>query len=197
MTFLLKDLFKRRMFTFLAVIHLLASLIMVAFILLQDPKGGGAFGLIGSSGTKSLFGSSGANQFLVNVTKWSAIIFAITSICLASLSSQKNTSVIDQFIPDQTSPAPSSGSSAPPADSSAPSDSSNQSVKKTSSNNKQINSKSSQSPQSEEPADSSKNQSTTQSPTQSPTKKSSQQQSPSSRSNQPPSKDSDSNSTSR
>ena len=181
------------MFTFLAVIHLLASLIMVAFILLQDPKGGGAFGLIGSSGTKSLFGSSGANQFLVNVTKWSAIIFAITSICLASLSSQKNTSVIDQFIPNQTSPTPSSGSSAPPSDSSVPSDSSNQSVKKTSSSNKQINSKSSQSPQSVQPVDSSKNQSTTQSPT----KKLSPQQSPTSRSNQPPSKDSDSNSTSR
>lgn len=85
------------MFTFLAVVHVVASFIMVVFILLQDPKGGGAFGIIGGGGTKSLFGSSGANQFLVSVTKWTAIIFAFTSIYLAALSSDKNTSVIDQY----------------------------------------------------------------------------------------------------
>ena len=85
------------MFTFLAVVHIIASFIMVAFILLQDPKGGGAFGIIGGGGSKSLFGSSGANHFLVSVTKWMAIIFAFTSIYLAALSAEKNTSVIDQY----------------------------------------------------------------------------------------------------
>ena len=97
------------MFTFLAVVHLVASFVMVAFILLQDPKGGGAFGMMGGGGANSLFGSSGANQFLINVTKWTAVVFAFTSIYLAALSAQKDTSVIDQYTapPQQTTnPAP-------------------------------------------------------------------------------------------
>ncbi len=95
------------MFTFLAVVHVVTSIIMVIFILLQDPKGGGAFGMLGGGGSKSLFGSSGANQFLITVTKWTAIIFAFTSIYLAALSSQKNTSVIDQYTTESAEKTPS------------------------------------------------------------------------------------------
>ena len=85
---------------------------MIAFILLQDPKGGGALGMLGGGGgSKSLFGSSGANQFLVSVTKWTAIIFALTSIALASLSSQSDKSIMDEYIPAEQpieTPAPAS-----------------------------------------------------------------------------------------
>ena len=89
------------MFTFLAIVHIAASVIMVIFILLQDPKGGGgALGMLGGGGSKSLFGSTGGNQFLVNVTKWMAVIFAFTSIYLAALSSQKEGSVMDQYTQD-------------------------------------------------------------------------------------------------
>ncbi len=89
------------MFTFLAIVHIIVSVIMVVFILLQDPKGGGgALGMLGGGGSKSLFGSTGGNQFLVNVTKWMAVIFAFTSIYLAALSSQKEGSVMDQYTQD-------------------------------------------------------------------------------------------------
>ena len=90
------------MFTFLAIVHIIASVIMVVFILLQDPKGGGgALGMLGGGGgSKSLFGSTGGNQFLVSVTKWMAIVFAFTSIYLAALSSQKEGSVMDQYTQD-------------------------------------------------------------------------------------------------
>ena len=90
------------MFHFLAVVHIIASIIMIVFILLQDPKGG-AMGMFGG-GSSSLFGSTGANTFLLNVTKWTAVIFACTSIYLAALSSQRGTSVIDDYVP-QTTPA--------------------------------------------------------------------------------------------
>ena len=91
------------MFGFLVVIHILVSIIMIVFILLQDPKGGGALGMLGGGGgSKSLFGSTGANQFLINVTKWTAIIFAITSIALATLSSQTDKSIMDEYIPTTT-----------------------------------------------------------------------------------------------
>lgn len=86
------------MFTFLSIVHIIASVIMILFILLQDPKGGGgAFGIIGGGGSKSLFGNTGGNQFLVNVTKFMAVIFAFTSIYLAALSSQKADSVMDEY----------------------------------------------------------------------------------------------------
>ena len=83
------------MFHFLAVVHIIASIIMIVFILLQDPKGG-AMGMFGG-GSSSLFGSTGANNFLLNVTKWTAVIFACTSIYLAALSSQRGTSVMIMF----------------------------------------------------------------------------------------------------
>ena len=87
------------MFTFLAIVHIVVSVFMVVFILLQDPKGGsgGALGMLGGGSSKSLFGSTGGNQFLVNVTKWMAVIFAFTSIYLAALSSQKKDSVMEQY----------------------------------------------------------------------------------------------------
>lgn len=91
------------MFGFLVVIHILVSIIMIVFILLQDPKGGGALGMLGGGGgSKSLFGSTGANQFLVNITKWSAILFAVTSIALATLSSKSDKSIMDEYIPQTT-----------------------------------------------------------------------------------------------
>ena len=86
------------MFTFLAIVHVVVSIIMIVFILLQDPKGGGgAFGMLGGGSSKSLFGNTGGNQFLVNVTKWMAIIFAFTSIYLAALSTEKDKSVMDEY----------------------------------------------------------------------------------------------------
>ncbi|MDE0518380.1 MAG: preprotein translocase subunit SecG [Bdellovibrionales bacterium] len=93
-----KKSYKQYMFTFLSIVHIIASVIMILFILLQDPKGGGgAFGIIGGGGSKSLFGNTGGNQFLVNVTKFMAVIFAFTSIYLAALSSQKEDSVMDEY----------------------------------------------------------------------------------------------------
>ena len=92
---------KAFMFTFLAILHVVVSVLLVLFILLQDPKGGsgGALGMLGGGGSKSLFGATGGNQFLVNITKWLAVIFAFTSIYLASLSTQKEKSLMDDYIP--------------------------------------------------------------------------------------------------
>ncbi len=105
------------MFTFLAIVHIIVSVIMVLFILLQDPKGGdgGALGMLGGGGSKSLFGNTGGNQFLVNVTKWTAIIFAFTSIYLAALSSKKDESVMDEYT-KQESKAPEEGKKPTPVE---------------------------------------------------------------------------------
>jgi preprotein translocase subunit SecG len=84
------------MYTLTVIIHLIVCFLMIAAILLQAGKGaeiGASFG--GSSQT--VFGSRGPGTFLSKVTVGAAIIFMLTSLSLALLSKQANTSsaVID------------------------------------------------------------------------------------------------------
>jgi len=84
------------MYTLAVSIHLIACFLMIASILLQAGKGaeiGASFG--GSSQT--VFGSRGPGTFLSKVTVGTAIVFMLTSLSLALLSKQANTSstVID------------------------------------------------------------------------------------------------------
>jgi len=117
------------MYTLTVVIHLTVCFLMIAAILLQAGKGaeiGAAFG--GSSQT--VFGSRGPGTFLSKVTVGAAVIFMLSSLSLALLSRQANTSstVIDLHTPahqesstSESSPATSSESDeAPPAEPAAP-----------------------------------------------------------------------------
>lgn len=94
----------------LTVIHIFVCLFLIAVVLLQSGKGaemGAAFG--GSSQT--IFGSRGAASFLGKMTTVVAIVFMITSLLLAIMST-RGSSVIQKTIPQQeqtTTPA-----SAPP-----------------------------------------------------------------------------------
>lgn len=85
------------MATFLIIIHIVASLFLIAIVLLQSGKGaeiGAAFG--GSSQT--IFGSRGAATFLNKLTTVAAIIFMLTSLTLTIVTT-KTTSVIKQTTP--------------------------------------------------------------------------------------------------
>lgn len=86
------------MLTFLAVLHVIIGLGLIGFVLLQDPKGGGAGGMFGGGGSSnSLFGSTGAGNFLTATTKWFAICFAVSCLALSCVSTtnQKKGSVLD------------------------------------------------------------------------------------------------------
>lgn len=93
--------------TFITIIHVLASIIMILVVLLQAGKGanmGAAFG--GSSQT--VFGSSGAGTFLGKMTAIVAIIFMITSLSLTYSVSRKGSSLFDRSqmpVKSQTLPA--------------------------------------------------------------------------------------------
>lgn len=107
------------MYTLTIIIHLIVCFLMIAAILLQAGKGaeiGASFG--GSSQT--VFGSRGPGTFLSKVTVGAAVIFMLTSLSLAFLSKQANTSstVIDLHSPTQSenSAAHSEGSHATPAE---------------------------------------------------------------------------------
>lgn len=90
------------MFTVLVIIHLFVSIFLIFIVLIQGGKGaeiGAAFG----GSTQTIFGSRGAATFLSKVTTMSAIIFMLTSLSLAVLSSKKE-SVISVREPVKTSP---------------------------------------------------------------------------------------------
>ena len=110
------------MYTALVVLHIIVAFIMVGVILLQSGKGaeiGAAFG--GSSQT--VFGARGASTMLSKLTAIAATIFMVTSLTLAILSKQKNSSStigLDKP-PAAAAPAtPASGTAAPAPSQAAP-----------------------------------------------------------------------------
>jgi preprotein translocase subunit SecG len=79
------------MITFLTVVHVLVCLFLILVVLLQAGKGGGmgiAFG--GGGGSQTVFGSSGAGNFLTRLTSVTAFLFLLTSLGLAHFSSQQD-----------------------------------------------------------------------------------------------------------
>src|SRR5262245_46198501 len=79
------------MTTLLTIIHVFVCAFLILVVLLQAGKGGGmgiAFG--GGGGSQTVFGSSGAGNFLTRLTSITAVIFMITSLVLAHNSSQQD-----------------------------------------------------------------------------------------------------------
>ena len=110
------------MYTALIVLHIIVAFMMVGVILLQSGKGaeiGAAFG--GSSQT--VFGARGASTMLSKLTAIAATIFMVTSLTLAILSKQKNSSStigLDKPPAAATPATPASGTAAPAPSQAAP-----------------------------------------------------------------------------
>lgn len=104
------------MLTLVTILHILISIGLIAVVLLQDPKGGaaGMFGG-GSTGSQSVFGATGASNFLTSATKWLAIAFGITCILLTYFTSHTTRSVTDSVVPQTPIEAATPDTSAPPA----------------------------------------------------------------------------------
>ena len=81
------------MYILLMIIHVLASLILIAVILLQAGRGGGLSEMFGGSSTQTIFGTSAAT-FLKKATTVAAIAFLSTSLVLAIYSSRKSKSLM-------------------------------------------------------------------------------------------------------
>ena len=76
--------------TFLTVLHVLVCLFLILVVLLQAGKGGGMGIAFGGGGSQTVFGSSGAGNFLTRLTSITALIFMVTSLGLAHYSSQQD-----------------------------------------------------------------------------------------------------------
>jgi preprotein translocase subunit SecG len=105
------------MFGLLLTLHVFVCLAMIFIVLLQYGRGaemGAAFG--GSNQT--VFGSGGAGTFMGKVTTVAAITFMVTSLSLAYLSAQRNTSssIIPQAAPTAPADAVPDGEALPAGD---------------------------------------------------------------------------------
>jgi preprotein translocase subunit SecG len=97
------------MTTLLTIVHVFVCLFLIVIVLLQHGKGasmGAAFG--GSSQT--VFGTDGPLPLLNKLTTWAAIVFMLTSISLAYVSTKiGDGSVMKEIAPiaePQTTPIP-------------------------------------------------------------------------------------------
>jgi len=104
------------MIIIVTVIHVIVSIGLILVVLLQTGKGadmGAVFG--GSSST--IFGSSGAGNFLTRLTTGMAIVFMITSLTLGYFSGKKpSSSLFDRGkIEAEQGPRPPAPAAAPQA----------------------------------------------------------------------------------
>ena len=61
---------------------------------------------LGSAGSQAMFGSSGAGNFLTKLTTGAAIIFMITSLSLAVVSSNKDQNSVIKEVEETTEQSP-------------------------------------------------------------------------------------------
>ncbi|MBU3911837.1 MAG: preprotein translocase subunit SecG [Candidatus Omnitrophica bacterium] len=83
------------MYAFFVTIHVIASLFLIAVILLQAGRGGGLSDTFGGSQMQNLFGTKSASV-LSRLTAISATLFIITCLSLALISSRRNKSLVDK-----------------------------------------------------------------------------------------------------
>ena len=115
------------MITAVTIIHIIVCLGLIVIVLLQTGRGadiGAVFG--GSSAT--IFGSSGAGNFLTRLTTGLAVVFMLTSLTLGYFSGKKPTSSIleraqtsapqstPQSVPAPALPPPVTGNPVPNAE---------------------------------------------------------------------------------
>lgn len=113
------------MLTIVLIVQVVSALSIIVLVLLQQGKGadmGSAFGT-GSAG--SLFGASGAANFLSRATKWAAVIFFASTAALAWMGHRGGAAGADSGLMQNFTPADRSVPTAPgavpaPAGSSVP-----------------------------------------------------------------------------
>lgn len=82
------------LYNFIMAIHIIVSMVLILVILMQAGRGSGMSEMFGGSSTRTIFGASASN-FLVKATAASAVIFIITCLTLAIMSSNRSRSLME------------------------------------------------------------------------------------------------------
>ncbi|MBM3254435.1 MAG: preprotein translocase subunit SecG [Candidatus Omnitrophica bacterium] len=86
------------MFIFLIIVHIIASIFLIAVILLQAGRGEGLAESFGGGSVQTIFGTK-ASTFLARATTTCAIIFILTSLVLDIVASRYSKSVVEKEVP--------------------------------------------------------------------------------------------------
>ena len=86
------------------VIHVTCCIFLIIVVLLQTGKGAD-MGAVFGGGSQTLFGSSGAGNFLTHLTTGAAIAFMVTSLILSYGSSRMPGSTLFDRLPAPSAPA--------------------------------------------------------------------------------------------
>lgn len=78
----------------LVILHVLISIFLILFILVQQGKGADLAGAFGGGGSQTAFGARGATTLLHKLTTGFFIAFVITSMALAVLQTRPRGSVM-------------------------------------------------------------------------------------------------------
>lgn len=95
------------MTTLLVTLHIFVCLTLIVIVLLQAGKGAEMGAAFGSGSSQALLGASGGQSLIGKITTGIAILFMLTSLCLAWVSGNKETesimpeSVIEQPVSKQ------------------------------------------------------------------------------------------------
>jgi preprotein translocase subunit SecG len=110
--------------TVVTILHLIACVFLILVVLLQTGKGAEMGAVFGGGGGSTLFGASGAGNFLTKLTTGTAILFFLTSLFLAYSSiARTQRTVFDQTLPEPpplTTPAPEAPNAPTSGDNAAP-----------------------------------------------------------------------------
>ena len=90
------------MHTVVIILHVICTLFLILVILLQTGKGAAMGSGLGAGSSQTMFGSSGAGNFLTKMTTAIATLFMITSLTLATMSSKEKSRSI---MPEEEIPA--------------------------------------------------------------------------------------------
>lgn len=77
------------MYEILLVVYLVVAIILIGFVLIQQGKGAGMGASFGSGASNTVFGASGAGNFMTRTTAVLAVSFFVLSLVLGNLSSNK------------------------------------------------------------------------------------------------------------
>jgi preprotein translocase subunit SecG len=93
------------------ILHILVCIGLILVVLLQTGKGAEIGAVFGGGSSSTIFGSSGAGNFLTKLTTAMAIVFMITSLTLGYFAGQRPSATIF----DSRSPALQPGAPSAPA----------------------------------------------------------------------------------
>ncbi len=103
------------MYTAMIGLHVFACIFLIAVVLLQTGKGADVGAVFGGGSSETVFGSSGAGNFLTKLTTGIAILFMLTSLVMTYGLARRTSQSLFDDVPAPTAPQEATEGIPPPA----------------------------------------------------------------------------------